>query len=177
MSSTENEVTPVAAISCTVCTSPSGRRKPISDLALAQQRQIGLAGDVIRAVTQHLQDDVGRAKDFGALGRDSGAFGDVVGIGIAGFDASASFDDDFQSSFFEVGNDCGYEARPAAPPERSRGEHRPSCRTLHRTAQSGEHCILPAKVDLYRGSWDELRMRIQKETPEPVGAPGFQSDR
>ena len=63
INSTEKEVTPVAAIASTVCTSPSGRRNPISDWPFWIQRQIGLAGFVVGAVTEHLQHDVRGAKD------------------------------------------------------------------------------------------------------------------
>ena len=109
ISSTENEVTPVAAISCTVCTIAQRPQEADQRLALAQQRQIGLAGHVVGAVTENLQHDVGRAKDLGALGHDLGAFVDVVRIGIAGLDAGAGFDDDFQSRLFKVGDYCGHK--------------------------------------------------------------------
>ena len=58
ISSTEKEVTPLSAISWMASRDPSGRRKPIS-IRRGRGRQIVLAGPIVRAVAEHLDDDVG----------------------------------------------------------------------------------------------------------------------
>ena len=62
ISSTENDVTPRSATSRIVSIDPSGRRKPISTWSGRKQGKIVLAGPVVRAMTEHLDDDVGRAR-------------------------------------------------------------------------------------------------------------------
>ena len=69
-----------------------------------EQRQVGVAGFVVRAVAEDLGDDVGGAKHFGAIGDDFRTFGDVGGVGIAGFHASVGLDDYFQAAFCEGGD-------------------------------------------------------------------------
>ena len=65
-------------------------------------REIGGAGFVVRARAEDLDDDVGGAEDFGAIGNYFCAFGGIVGVGISGFDTGAGFDDDFETDFGEV---------------------------------------------------------------------------
>ena len=82
ISSTEKEVTPVAAIflNC-LHTLPRGRRNPIRTWPRRSRGRSRLAGDVVGAVTEHLKNDVGRAKDLGTIGDDLRALGSVIGIG------------------------------------------------------------------------------------------------
>jgi hypothetical protein len=76
--------------------------KTDDDLIAAELREVGVAGFVVGAGTQNLDDDVGRAKNFGAIGDYFCAFGCVVGVGIPGFGSGAGFDDDFKTDFGEV---------------------------------------------------------------------------
>ncbi len=84
-------------------------------LAAPQQRQILLAGAVVGAVRQHLQNNVGLGEHLCAINCKRCPLGRVFGIGIAGFDTSPGFEDYVQSSFFKIGNDCGYKRDPPLP--------------------------------------------------------------
>jgi hypothetical protein len=87
--------------------------KPYERLIFVEEREVGVAGFVVRAVAEDLGDDVGGAKHFGAIGDDLRAFGDVGSVGIAGFHSSVSFDDYFQAAFCEDGDYGGDESYPA----------------------------------------------------------------
>ena len=152
ISSTEKEVAPVAAIFLDGLHVAERPQEADQDLAPPQQRKIGLAGHVVGAVTQHLKNDVGRAKYLGALGHDLGALGDVVGIRVAGFDAGAGFNDDFQSGFFQVGNDCRYERNPPLPWKGLAGNTDDHGDFLYGQAQNGELSILPAQTRMCTGT-------------------------
>ena len=67
INSTENDVTPACAISCTTSDDPKGRRNPIRSLPAAHQRQIRFPRHVIRAVAEHLHNNVGGAKNGGSI--------------------------------------------------------------------------------------------------------------
>ncbi len=79
--------------------------KSDEDLIFVEQREVGVAGFVVRAVAEDLRDDVGGAKNFGAIGDDFCAFGGVGGVGVAGFDSGVGFDDDFEAAFCQGGDD------------------------------------------------------------------------
>ena len=113
ISSTENEVTPRSAISRMVSIDPSGRRKPIRTWSRRKQGKVVLAGPVVRAVAQHLDDDVGRAEDLGAVGQDLGALGGVFGVGIAGLGAGPRFHDDLEAGLHQVRNHRGDQRHAA----------------------------------------------------------------
>ena len=62
MSSTANDVTPRSATSRMVSIDPSGRKKPTSTWSGTQEGKIVVAGAVVRAMTEHLDDDIGGAE-------------------------------------------------------------------------------------------------------------------
>ena len=119
-----------------------GAQEADQDLAPPQEREVGAAGHFVGAVTQHLQDDVGRGEHFRPLGDDLRAPGGVLRIGVAGFDAGAGFDDDFQSGFLEVGNGRRYERNPPLPWKGFAGNTDDHGGFLCFPAQSGELSIL-----------------------------------
>ena len=80
------------------------------------------------------------------------ALGHVVGIGITGFDAGSSFDDDFQSGFFEIGNDCRYQGDPPLPGKSLAGNTYQHEGPSTVQAQSGELSILPVKARMCTGT-------------------------
>ena len=65
ISSTENEVTPVSAISSNRLDRSQRPQEADQHLAAAQQRQVVLAGPVVRAVAEDLDDDVGGPEHLG----------------------------------------------------------------------------------------------------------------
>ena len=72
ISSTENEVTPAAAISCKVRTSPTERTQESDEhLPAPHQGNVGAAGAIVRSVAQHLHDDVGGGKHIAAARGES----------------------------------------------------------------------------------------------------------
>ncbi len=84
-------------------------------LAAAHQGKIGLAGNVIRAVAQHLHHNVGGAEHGGAIGHDLRALFDVHRVGIARLLAGSGFHDDFESRLDEIGNGYGNERNATFP--------------------------------------------------------------
>ncbi len=62
ISSTENDVTPGLRDLLDDFGRSEGPQKTDEDLSAAVQRKVGFPGDVVRAVAEHLRDDVGRAK-------------------------------------------------------------------------------------------------------------------
>ena len=89
MSSTENDVTPVAAISSRAFARPERPQKSDQDLPAAQQRQVSPASTIIGAIRQHLDDDVSGAEDISAAGQNLRPLVGVVGVGIAGLHAGS----------------------------------------------------------------------------------------
>ena len=69
-----------------------------------EQRNIGLAGLVVRAIAQHLHENIGLGEEFAAVGNNLGAFGGVLGVGITGCDACAGLDVHFESALRQRGN-------------------------------------------------------------------------
>ena len=92
-------------------------QEPDQYLAAAIERHIRLAGLIIGAVAQHLDNDVGSAKDLGPVGYDLGALVDVVRVGISGLDSRSRFDDDLQACFDQVRNHRRYQRNPPFPRE------------------------------------------------------------
>ena len=90
-------------------------------LSFAQQRQVSFAGLIVRAVTKHLKNNVGLGEDLRAINGEGCTLGDVIGVGIAGFATGTGFNDDFESSFFKIGNDCGHKRDPPLPRENLAG--------------------------------------------------------
>ena len=110
ISSTENDVTPRSAMSRMVSIDPSGRRKPIEHLVAAQEGKVFLAGPVVRAVTEHLDDDVRGLEDLARAREDLGAPGRVFGIGIAGLRAGSRLDDDLEACLQKARNHRGHQS-------------------------------------------------------------------
>jgi hypothetical protein len=73
-------------------------------LSLAKERQIFRSVLVVRTVAKELHDDVRRAEDFPAIGRQFRAFFDVFLVGITGRLAGTSFEQYIEARFFQVGN-------------------------------------------------------------------------
>jgi hypothetical protein len=90
-----------------------GPQKSDDCLPTTHEREIGLAGNIIRAVAQHLQHNVSGAEYGGAVGHNLRALFDIHRVGIAGLLAGARFHDDFESRLYEVGNGYGNERNPA----------------------------------------------------------------
>ena len=120
ISSTENDVTPRSAISRMVSIDPSGRRKPTRTWSRRKQRKIVLAGRVVRAVTEHLDDDVGGA---GRPRRDSGRIlaplATYSASGKAGLGAGPRFHDDLEAGLQQARDHRREPAPRAARPGRS----------------------------------------------------------
>ena len=129
------------------------------DLIGAELREIFGAGFVVRAGTEDLDDDVGGAENFGAVGNYFCAFGGVVGVGISGFDSGAGFDDDFEANFGEV-REGGWDKCDATfPGERFSGytnDHRGASQGAEWQGRTARHCTpRGAVVDgvMWSGTW------------------------
>src|SRR5712692_5290939 len=86
-----------------------------------EEWKIRFAGAIVRAVAQNLREDVGGAKNFGAVGENLRALGGIVGIGITGFDARARFERDLESGFRQRGQHRGYQRNAPLPRKRFAG--------------------------------------------------------
>ena len=70
ISSTENEVTPAAAISCKRLERPQRPQKSDQHLAAFEKGNVCPAGTIVGAVAKNLHDDVGGGEDIAAAGND-----------------------------------------------------------------------------------------------------------
>jgi hypothetical protein len=84
-------------------------KKSYQYLIFVEQREVGVAGLVVRAIAENLRDYIGGAKNFGAIGDDSCAFRGVRGVGVACFHSSAGFEDYVQAAFRESGDHRGHQ--------------------------------------------------------------------
>ena len=109
INSTEKAVTPAWAMSWTISAEPNGPQESDQNLAFPIERDIRLARNVVRAVTEHLHHDVGRAKDGSAVRNDFCAFVHIRSVRVACLVARAGLDDHFQSSLDEIGDGGGNE--------------------------------------------------------------------
>src|SRR6202008_4236787 len=75
------------------------------------ERNVGLAGLIVRAIAKNLRDDVGGLKNFGAIPQDFRAFGGVIGVWITGLGTRARFNDYFESGFGQSGNHGGRQRK------------------------------------------------------------------
>ena len=69
-----------------------------------KERNIGLAGLVVRAIAEHLHENIGLGEEFAAVGDNLRAFGGILGVGIAGVDAGAGLDVHFEAALGQRGN-------------------------------------------------------------------------
>src|SRR6202040_1437629 len=90
-------------------------KKSDEHLIAMKERDVGLAGFVVRAVAENLRDDVRGAENFGTIAQDFRAFGDVIGVRIAGFQAGARLNDNFQACFGKIGNYGGHQRDAPLP--------------------------------------------------------------
>src|SRR5262249_53969794 len=63
-------------------------KKPHEQLTATVQRNVGLAGDIVRTVTKYLPNDIGGAKNLFARGHNPGALCNVVRVPTACFGTS-----------------------------------------------------------------------------------------
>ena len=115
ISSTEKEVTLRVRDLLNGNKRPDGAQKSDQDLVAAKERQIGAARLVVRSVTEHLRDDVGRGKHLGPIRDNLCALGGVLGIGKARSDARAGLDDNLHACLGESGNDNGHKRHAPLP--------------------------------------------------------------
>src|SRR5439155_21784638 len=86
-----------------------GPQKSDENLMLAKQREIGLAGLVIRAGAQHLDHDIGSRKHFFSPRKNSCAALNVIVVGITGVNSSSGLDDHLETRLDQVGNNHGHQ--------------------------------------------------------------------
>ena len=113
ISSTEKEVTPVAAISLRVSRASERTQKSDQDLSAAKKRQIGFAGFVVGAVSEDLRDDIGLRKNCGAVRGNLRALIGVFGVGISCGGPRSGFDGNLEAGFGQI-RDYGGNQRDAA---------------------------------------------------------------
>src|SRR5208337_4553922 len=88
-------------------------QKTDEQLIATQERKIGLARDVIRAVAKHLHDNVSGGKYGSAIGKNLSTLLEVGGIGIASLCTGSRFDHDFEAGLAESWNHRGNQRDPA----------------------------------------------------------------
>ena len=86
-----------------------------SRLITPQNRQIFRAGAIVRAVAQHLNDDIGGAENLGTLRNNFRAFGCVVGVGISRFRSAAVSTTTSIPAFVRLGITPGTSATLRSP--------------------------------------------------------------
>jgi hypothetical protein len=69
-----------------------------------KKRNIGGASYVVRPVTKHLENYVGRPENFSSIVCDFRALGGVIGVGVTGSISSAGFNDYLESRLGEIGD-------------------------------------------------------------------------
>src|SRR5882757_5424276 len=87
-----------------------------------KERKVVFTGAIVGAVAKNLRDDVRGTENLGAIPQDFPAFGDVLGVRIAGFGTGAGFNDYFQSYLGQIGNHGGHK-RYAPLPRKSLAGH------------------------------------------------------
>ena len=87
-------------------------QKADENLIALQEREVGLAGPVVRAGTEHLDHDVGGSEDFRSRRQDLCALAYIIGVGITGFNPGSGFEDYLEPRLKQVGND-GWRQRDA----------------------------------------------------------------
>ncbi len=92
-----------------------GAEKADKNLVAVKERKVGFAGAVVGAVAEDLGDDVGGAKDFGAIRDNLCALGYVIGVGITGLDTGTGFQHDLQARFGQIGNHRGHQRNAPLP--------------------------------------------------------------
>jgi len=94
-----------------------GTQESDEHLVLVEERKVGLAGSVVGAVAQQLHDNIGYPENFGPFGKDLGAFGGVLRVGIAGLCARAGFHDNLHAGLCESGEHRGHQCDAPLPRE------------------------------------------------------------
>src|SRR4029077_20721518 len=79
------------------------------------KRKVVFTSNVVRPVRQHLRNNVHRTEHGGAAGQNLRTLLDVSGVRIPGLLSGTGLNDDFQSSFGEIGNDEGNKGTPPFP--------------------------------------------------------------
>ncbi len=90
-------------------------QKSNQDLIAAIERNVLLAGYVVGTVAKNLHDNVSGGKHGGAVGNDLRALVGILGIGIAGLDASAGLYLDFETRFGQRREDGRHKRDPPLP--------------------------------------------------------------
>ena len=78
-------------------------------LPAAEQRNVGLAGPVVRSIAENLNHDVGGPKEIGAVGDNLCAFCGIVRVWITGADSGSGFHHNFQARLCQMGNSRGHQ--------------------------------------------------------------------
>ncbi len=145
ISSTENDVTPGRRDLADRLDRSQRPQEADQHLLAAQQGKVVLAGLVVRAVTEHLDDDVGGAKTSARSATIFAPARRIIGVGIAGLGAGARFHDDLEAGLHEVRNHRGNQRHAPLAREalsRDSDDHEASSKKLILLARRSEPNIV-----------------------------------